>query len=91
MPNQIVITEQASMEDVQRALMENAMQFPLLMKPMWADGRVGCHMLGFVQNVEGLRIALDQERCCMKLPFIAQQLIPHDAVIYKVSRGYNCF
>ena len=84
-PRQLEVSEDASLKDVEKDLSAKKMQYPLLMKPKWADGRVGCHMLGFVQNSDGLETALNRETNLMKPPFIAQQVIPHDSVIYKVA------
>ena len=83
-PLQIEISENALLEEIERSLADNEMEYPLLIKPKWADGRPGCHNLGFVQSSEGLNLMLNQTQNTMKPPFIAQQVIPHDSVIFKV-------
>lgn len=83
-PRQIEVAEDALLKDIEEDLQANEMWYPLLVKPKWADGRIGCHMLGFVQNADGMEMALSPQKNSMKPPFIAQQVIPHDAVIYKV-------
>ena len=84
-PNQIQIRAEATVEDVERHLAEKDMMYPLLLKPEWADGRDGCHMLGFIRNREGLKKALNPNINAMQPPIIAQQIIPHEPVIFKVS------
>ena len=83
-PRQIEIADGTLLDDVERTLEENNMEFPLLVKPKWAAGRAGCHMLGFVRDRAGLSMALNPQMNSMCHPFIAQQVIPHDSVIYKV-------
>lgn len=82
-PRQIEVVERSSICDVEQMLRESEMDYPLLLKPKWADGSHTSHYLGFVRDQKGIAEALRSEQCPIQAPFIAQQVIPHNAVVYK--------
>lgn len=72
-PNQIVIYDQAALVDVGTV---GALRFPLIAKPLVADGSAKSHKMALVYNRDGL---LKQ-----KPPVVLQEFVNHGGVIFKV-------
>ncbi|KAK4433175.1 Inositol-tetrakisphosphate 1-kinase [Sesamum alatum] len=75
-PNQLFVdTPTQSLFD---ALASKSINFPVIAKPLVADGTAGSHQMSLVFNEEGLR-GLD-----LNPPFVLQEFVNHGGVIFKV-------
>lgn len=63
--------------------------FPLVMKQKWTDGSEGSHHLAFIRNREGLVEALDPNINTMNPPFVIQQFVEHNSILFKVNQNQN--
>ncbi|XP_078442268.1 inositol-tetrakisphosphate 1-kinase 1-like [Wolffia australiana] len=72
-PNQIVIYDKAALVDVGAV---DSLRFPLIAKPLVADGSARSHKMAIVHHPRGL---LEQ-----KPPVVLQEFVNHGGVIFKV-------
>lgn len=72
-PNQIVIYDSATLSDPD---MVAGLQFPVISKPIVADGSTKSHEMSLVFNVDGLKK--------LKPPIVLQEFISHGGVLFKV-------
>nr|GMD94345.1 inositol-tetrakisphosphate 1-kinase 1-like [Ipomoea batatas]GMD96137.1 inositol-tetrakisphosphate 1-kinase 1-like [Ipomoea batatas]GMD98332.1 inositol-tetrakisphosphate 1-kinase 1-like [Ipomoea batatas]GMD99181.1 inositol-tetrakisphosphate 1-kinase 1-like [Ipomoea batatas]GME00052.1 inositol-tetrakisphosphate 1-kinase 1-like [Ipomoea batatas] len=80
-PKQIVIydAEMVSALDMD----SEGLKFPVIAKPLVADGSAKSHKMLLVFNKDGL--------CKLKPPIVLQEFVNHGAVIFKVYVGYFSF
>ncbi|KAL4856048.1 60S ribosomal protein L35a-3 [Chlorella vulgaris] len=62
----------------------HGLHYPLLAKPLWADGREGSHALAVVHTPQGLRQLVAGEAPFLQLPVILQQYVDHGGCLFKV-------
>lgn len=72
-PKQIVINDKAKLFD--RRIWK-ALKYPVIAKPLVADGSAKSHKMALVYNHEGLN--------SLKPPVVVQELVNHGGVIFKV-------
>ena len=72
-------------EDAAQILQTAQMQFPLLAKPFFTDGRQGSHGLALINNMEGLRkLVKGTAPPGVTLPVMLQPFIEHRGCLFKV-------
>lgn len=68
-----------------RSVDQAQLQFPMLAKPYWTDGRQGCHGLALLQGPEGLkRLVKGTGPPGVELPVMLQPFIEHGGCLFKV-------
>jgi Inositol 1,3,4-trisphosphate 5/6-kinase ATP-grasp domain len=61
------------------------MRFPLLVKPLWTDGREGSHRLALVHTESALRqLVQGLDPGGIRLPVMVQQFVAHGGFLFKV-------
>eukprot|EP00210_Caulerpa_lentillifera_P003689 g3522.t1 len=83
-PKQIEISLDCSVQETEKKIQDSGLCFPLVVKPKWTDGSDESHLLAVVRDRAGLELALDREKNIMKPPFVAQQFVEHNSVLFKV-------
>lgn len=72
-------------EDAAQILQSEHMQFPLLAKPFFTDGRQGSHGLALINNMEGLKkLVKGTGPPGVTLPVMLQPFIEHRGCLFKV-------
>ncbi len=91
-PHQVEILEGTTLEQAQRMLQEANLTPPLLVKPLWTDGREGSHGLGVLHDMEALgRLLSGQVSRDLQPPLVVQQFVEHGGVLFKVrSESGDC-
>ena len=85
-PVQVEILEQMPVEQALAELKAAGLQPPLLVKPLWTDGREGSHGLAVVHDMASMRKLLQGEVSPdLKPPIVVQEFVEHGGVLYKVS------
>ncbi|KAJ0682902.1 putative phosphotransferase with an alcohol group as acceptor [Helianthus annuus] len=75
---QLKIPTQIVIQDVE-SLKSNDFRFPLMVKPLLADGSANAHNMSLVFNQEGLTNKLELDP-----PMVLQQFVNHGGVVFKV-------
>lgn len=84
-PVQIEITEDMPIHEAEELLARSGMQPPLLVKPVWTDGREGSHGLAVVHDLPSLGKLLRGTVCSsLRPPVVVQQFVEHGGVLHKV-------
>lgn len=87
-PLQVEIPEGMGLEEALQQLRDVGLQPPLLVKPMWTDGREGSHGLAVLHSLELLSEILQGRLSSdLKPPVMVQQFVSHGGVLYKVRRA----
>ena len=87
-PVQVEITEGTSLEAAQQMLKDAGLQPPLLVKPLWTDGREGSHGLAVLHDLRSLeKLMLGHVSSDLKPPLVLQQFVEHGGVLFKASGG----
>jgi inositol-1,3,4-trisphosphate 5/6-kinase/inositol-tetrakisphosphate 1-kinase len=74
-----------TLEEAQKILDAAGLHPPLLVKPLWTDGREGSHGLALLHDVEALgKILQGSISKELKPPLVVQQFVEHGGVLYKV-------
>ncbi len=84
---QVDIPEGSTLQDMERLLAQSGMQPPLLVKPLWTDGREGSHGLAVVYDLPSLGQLLDGSGAVsssFRPPVVIQQFVPHGGALHKV-------
>eukprot|EP00111_Clytia_hemisphaerica_P023508 TCONS_00069279-protein len=76
LPKTLDITENITDLDLETTVIENKIQFPVVVKPHSAYFDDGSHLMSLVFNHEGLKD--------FKKPYLVQEFCDHGAVLYKV-------
>lgn len=84
-PCQVEIPEGMSVSEAQVLLEEAGLMPPLLVKPLWTDGREGSHGLAVLHDMEAFAALLQGSVSSeLKPPLVVQQFVEHGGVLYKV-------
>ncbi|KAF7806081.1 inositol-tetrakisphosphate 1-kinase 1 [Senna tora] len=75
-PKQAVIHESKALDDDANAIEELGLKFPLIAKPLMANGSDSSHKLCLVFDREGLKT--------LSVPVVLQEFVNHGGVIFKV-------
>ncbi|XP_076940846.1 inositol-tetrakisphosphate 1-kinase 1-like [Bidens hawaiensis] len=75
-PNQLGIQDSESLKSMQDI---NKLGFPMMVKPLLADGSANAHNMSLVFNYEGLTTKLELDP-----PMVLQQFVNHGGVVFKV-------
>lgn len=60
------------------------LQPPLLVKPLWTDGREGSHGLAVLHDIMSLEKLVVGRSQDLQPPLVVQQFVEHGGVLYKV-------
>lgn len=89
-PTYTVLDAACSFDDAIRQLHKENLSTPLVVKPIWADGRDGSHALAVVTLETGLRRLLEAgTELGLSLPAVAQRYVPHSGCLFKVRFSIN--
>mmetsp|Transcript_15093 Transcript_15093/g.40824 ORF Transcript_15093/g.40824 Transcript_15093/m.40824 type:complete len:443 (+) Transcript_15093:139-1467(+) len=83
-PVQVEIPEGSTLEQAKQRLEGAGLQPPLLVKPLWTDGREGSHGLAVLHDIKSLEklvVGLSED---LQPPLVVQQFVEHGGVLYKV-------
>ncbi len=84
-PLQVELHEGVSLPEARRAVEAAGLQPPLLVKPLWTDGREGSHGLALLHDLQALeRLLQGSVSSELKPPMVVQQFVEHGGVLYKV-------
>eukprot|EP01026_Neomeris_dumetosa_P047729 TRINITY_DN4107_c0_g1_i10.p1 TRINITY_DN4107_c0_g1~~TRINITY_DN4107_c0_g1_i10.p1 ORF type:complete len:440 (-),score=68.59 TRINITY_DN4107_c0_g1_i10:1243-2562(-) len=86
-PIQVVAKASSSFQEVRESLDRLNMKPPYLAKPLYSDGREGCHGLAVVHSYQSLQNLIEQTTQNTKglqLPMVLQQFMEHGGVLFKV-------
>ncbi len=84
-PHQVVIPEGATSAEAAALLTAAGLQPPLLVKPLWTDGREGSHGLAVLHEMHTLdRLLSGQVSSDLQPPLVVQQFVEHGGVLFKV-------
>ena len=85
-PLQLEIPEDMPVDQAIASLKALGLRPPLLVKPLWTDGREGSHGLAVVHDLGSMRRLLQGEVSPdLKPPVVVQQFVEHGGVLYKVG------
>lgn len=74
-----------SLAEAQAGLRQAGLVPPLLVKPLWTDGREGSHGLAVLHDMAALNKVLQGCVCAaLKPPLVVQQFVDHGGVLFKV-------
>lgn len=84
-PRQVEIPEGMALSEATALLEQAGLRPPLLVKPLWTDGREGSHGLAVLHDMGALgRILQGSVSSDVKPPLVVQQFVEHGGVLYKV-------
>jgi inositol-1,3,4-trisphosphate 5/6-kinase/inositol-tetrakisphosphate 1-kinase len=84
-PLQVVLQEGVSLQAARQRVEAAGLQPPLLVKPLWTDGREGSHGLALLQDLKALeRLLTGTVSSELKPPLVVQQFVEHGGVLHKV-------
>ena len=84
-PPQVQISEDLSLLEAKAIMAASGMTPPLVVKPVWTDGREGSHGLAVVHDMESLSNLLAGEAgSSVKPPVVIQEFVEHGGVLFKV-------
>ncbi|GFR52555.1 hypothetical protein Agub_g15143 [Astrephomene gubernaculifera] len=84
-PTQVEIAEGTSLSEAQAQLRRAGLRPPLLVKPLWTDGREGSHGLAVLHDMAALgRVLGGDVSSALKPPLVVQQFVEHGGVLFKV-------
>lgn len=84
-PPYVVLDEGCGLGSAESALRAAGIRYPLVVKPVWADGRPGTHVLAAAAGKPALaRLLSCPRQLGVSLPAVAQQYIPHGTRLFKV-------
>ncbi len=86
MPTNTTLREGTSLAEAVSQLQQAGLQYPLLAKPVWADGRDGSHALAVLGTEAGLQQLVEgQGAGGFGLPVLVQQYVDHGGCLFKVG------
>lgn len=86
-PEQVEILEGTSADAARHMVEEAGLTTPLLIKPLWSDGREGSHGLAVLHDIEALgKVVEGRVSPDLKPPLVVQQFVDHGGVLFKVSK-----
>lgn len=84
-PTQVYISEGTGVSEAQQLLEDAGLHPPLLVKPLWTDGREGSHGLAVLYDLQGLHLLMHGNVSAeLKPPLVVQQFVEHGGVLYKI-------
>ncbi|GLI61578.1 hypothetical protein VaNZ11_003963 [Volvox africanus] len=84
-PTQVEITEGMSLAEAQAQLCQAGLTPPLLVKPLWTDGREGSHGLAVLHDMAAMgKVLYGDVSSSLKPPLVVQQFVDHGGVLFKV-------
>lgn len=87
-PVQVEVPEGMSLAGAQALLAAAGLEPPLLVKPLWTDGREGSHGLAVLHDMAALgRLLHGEVSLELKPPLVVQQFVDHGGLLYKVRRA----
>lgn len=89
-PTNTTLREGSSFAAAAQQLQAAGLRYPLLAKPVWADGREGSHALAVVGTQAGLRRLVEgraagESAGHFALPVLLQQYVDHGGCLFKVG------
>ena len=91
-PAQVQISEELPLAEAEALMAASGMAPPLVVKPVWTDGREGSHGLAVVHDMASLSNLLAGEAGSgVKPPVVIQEFVEHGGVLFKVwGRVWDC-
>ncbi len=90
-PTNTTLQEGTSLAVAQQQVAEAGLQYPMLAKPVWADGREGSHALAVIATEAGLQQLVEgRAGGDFGLPVLLQQYVPHGGCLFKVGCPSKC-
>ncbi|KAG2447202.1 hypothetical protein HYH02_007943 [Chlamydomonas schloesseri] len=84
-PTQVEINEGCTLSEAQALLAAAGLKPPLLVKPLWTDGREGSHGLAVLHDMAALgKVLHGTVSSELKPPLVVQQFVAHGGVLFKV-------
>ena len=84
-PAQVQISEELPLAEAEALMAASGMAPPLVVKPVWTDGREGSHGLAVVHDMASLSNLLAGEAGSgVKPPVVIQEFVEHGGVLFKV-------
>jgi inositol-1,3,4-trisphosphate 5/6-kinase/inositol-tetrakisphosphate 1-kinase len=84
-PPQVQISEDISLPEAEAMMAASGMTPPMVVKPVWTDGREGSHGLAVVHDMQSLSNLLAGEAgSSVKPPVVIQEFVEHGGVLFKV-------
>lgn len=84
-PPQVLVPEGTSLQEAQRLLDAQGLAPPLLVKPLWTDGREGSHGLAVLHDFASLgRLLAGTVSSDLQPPLVVQQYVEHGGIIFKI-------
>lgn len=82
---QVEVHEGMSLSEAQALLDAAGLKPPLLVKPLWTDGREGSHGLAVLHDLAALGQLLQGAMSSeVQPPLVVQQFVDHGGMLYKV-------
>ena len=79
------ISEEMPLPEAEALMAASGMTPPLVIKPVWTDGREGSHGLAVVHDMASLSNLLSGESgSSVKPPVVIQEFVEHGGVLFKV-------
>ncbi|KAL4446825.1 hypothetical protein ABPG77_008069 [Micractinium sp. CCAP 211/92] len=83
-PTNTTLAEGTGLEAALAQMAAAGLRFPVLAKPLWADGREGSHALAVVHTPRGLERLVAGQAAYLQLPVMLQQYVDHGGCLFKV-------
>lgn len=84
-PQHCTLREGCDLEGARREMRSHGLEYPVLAKSIWADGRPGSHALAVVVSDDGLESLIDGRHSQeLAPPFLLEQYINHGTCLFKV-------
>lgn len=85
-PVQVEILETTTLAEAEQMLRDAGLKPPLLVKPLWSDGREGSHGLAVLHDLQSMgKLLQGAISSDLKPPLVVQQFVEHGGVLYKVG------
>lgn len=74
------------LDDAETVMEQSGMQPPLIIKPVWTDGREGSHGLAVVHDMPSFsKLLRGSIESSVKPPVVIQEFVEHGGVLFKVG------
>jgi inositol-1,3,4-trisphosphate 5/6-kinase/inositol-tetrakisphosphate 1-kinase len=74
--------------EAEQLMLQSGMRPPLIVKPVWTDGREGSHGLAVVHDMVSLiNLLKGSVQSSVKPPAVIQEFVEHGGVLFKVMIG----
>eukprot|EP00892_Ulva_mutabilis_P004964 jgi/Ulvmu1/283/UM001_0287.1 len=82
-PKQVTISSGTSLQDIKSVLATSGISFPIMSKPLQADGSDGSHCISLFLAEKALEALINLDTGTTSEAFILQQFQEHNGVLYK--------